>query len=227
MFSFLNYDNPIISGFFKLVNMVILSVLWGIFCLPVFTAGASTTALYYTVQKTIKHERGNVWPCFWQSFKQNFKQTTVITLIFLGVAVIFLMDISVLNALEEAGKIQGYIDVLFKILLVVLGLYAFWSFAYIARFQCTVKGALKNAGMMAIMHLPVTILIAVLGGAALFLIWLIPPILAVMPAISVLLMSLLTEKVFRRYMSEKDRELEDERNMDWREKRHSIGKGKI
>lgn len=208
-----NFENPLISGIFKLVNMVILSALWVLFCIPVFTAGASTTALYYTVQKTIKNERGDVWPCFWQSFKQNFKQSTIITLIFLAIAFIFAADISVVELLENAGKFHGYPAVIFKVILVVMCLYAFWVFAYIARFQCTVKAALKNAALMAVMHFPVSILIGMIGGAALFLIWLIKPFLFLVPVLSVLLMSLFTEKVFRRYMTEEDRRLEDEWNM--------------
>lgn len=211
-----NFENPLISGIFKLVNIVVLSALWAVFCIPVFTAGASTTALYYTVQKTIKNERGDVWPCFWRSFKQNFKQSTAITLIFLAIAVLFMADISVVGVLENAGKLHGYFAVLFKVILVVMCLYAFWIFAYIARFQCTVKVALKNAALMAVMHLPVSILIGIVGAGAIFLIWLIKPLLLLVPALSVLIISFLTERVFRRYMTEKDRKLEDELNMNWK-----------
>lgn len=217
-----NFENPLISGIFKLVNMVVLSALWAVFCIPVFTAGASTTALYYTVQKTIKNERGDVWPCFWQSFKQNFRQCTIITLIFLAIALIFMADISAVGALENAGKLHGYLAVIFKVILVIMCLYAFWIFAYIARFQCTVKEALKNAALMAVMHFPVSVLTGIVGAGAIFLIWLIKPLLFLVPVLSVLLMSLLTERVFRRYMTEEDRKLEDELNMRWND--HSSGK---
>lgn len=210
-----SYENPLMSGISKLVDIVVLSVLWVAFCIPVFTAGASTTALYYTVQKTIKNERGDVFPCFWQSFRQNLKSSTKITLIFLVIAVVFAADSYILDALQTEGKLYDYLEVLYKALSVILCLYAFWVFAYMARFECTVKMALKNAALMAVVHFPISALIGLVGAGAVFLIWLIRPLFLLVPTLSVLLMSLLTEKIFRRYMTEEDRKMEDELNMKW------------
>ncbi len=215
MFGFLNFDNPFVAGIYKLFNMILLSAMWLLFCIPVFTAGASTTALYYTVQKTIKNDRGNSWTCFWESFKTNFKQSTAVTLIFLAVAAVFMTDISAIRTLEDVGQLKGYATVFFGVLMVLLCIYAFWVFAGMARFKSTIKGQMKNALVLSVRHLPVTIAVALLGAGSLLLIWLMWPVVFVMPAVSVWLMSVLTEKVFRRYMTEEDKELEDELNMNW------------
>ena len=42
-----NYDNPVWRFIGKLGDLVLLNLLWLICCIPVFTAGAATTAVYY------------------------------------------------------------------------------------------------------------------------------------------------------------------------------------
>lgn len=157
--------------------------MWAVCCIPIFTAGASTTALYYTVQKCIKNGRGTVGSVFWQEFKENFKKATLITLI----------------------------------LLVVLCIYAFWIFAYAARFECTAKLYFHNAAIFAILHLPVTIVVAILGFGSVVLIYTFKPLILILPGVTVWLMSMMTERVFRKYMTDEDKALEDERNMDYRD----------
>ena len=52
-----NWDNIVFQMLGKLVDCVWVSILWVICCIPVFTIGASTTALYYTVHKSIRGDR--------------------------------------------------------------------------------------------------------------------------------------------------------------------------
>lgn len=213
--NFLSFNSPFVQGLYKIANMILVSLIWILFCIPVFTAGASTVALYYTVQKNIKNSRGNSWNCFWQSFKENFKQSSVITLIFIAIAAVLLTDISIINTLSGMGKIAGYGRIFFYVVLVVLCIYAFWVYVYIARFQNTTKQVMKNAMVLAVVHFPVTVGVTAVGAFSVFLIWLVPVVICIMPATSVLMMSFLTEKVLRLYMTEEDKRNEDERNMEW------------
>ena len=64
-------DNPFWIFMGKLFDMVLLSVLWLVFSLPVVTIGASTTALYYVALKLANNEGGYTVRSFWQAFKQN------------------------------------------------------------------------------------------------------------------------------------------------------------
>ena len=43
----LDIDGPVMQYITKIVYSVWLNILWIIFCLPIFTVGASTTALFY------------------------------------------------------------------------------------------------------------------------------------------------------------------------------------
>lgn len=46
----LDPDSPIMSFLARVADLVILNVLWLLCCLPVVTAGASTTAMYHVVR---------------------------------------------------------------------------------------------------------------------------------------------------------------------------------
>ena len=61
-----------------LIDLIWAGLLWLVCSLPLFTIGASSTALYYTVVKSIRHERGRVTSCFFRSFRSNFRQATAI-----------------------------------------------------------------------------------------------------------------------------------------------------
>ena len=50
-----NLDSPVMVFLSKVANLMILNVLTIICCIPIFTAGAAITALYYV---TIKMARG-------------------------------------------------------------------------------------------------------------------------------------------------------------------------
>ena len=92
MNSLLNPDNPVMQFITKIVNAVYLNILWFFCSLPVFTIGASTTALYYVTLKMVKNEEGNITKAFFHSFRENFKQGTVIWLILLGFGILFGID---------------------------------------------------------------------------------------------------------------------------------------
>ena len=67
MSNIFNYNNKLFSAFDKVINIFCLSLIWFMACIPVFTIGASCTALYYAVNKVIRHGRGYIWKEFWLS----------------------------------------------------------------------------------------------------------------------------------------------------------------
>ena len=60
MAEFFNLDNPIWRFMGKVFDIMVLTVLWVVTSLPVFTIGASTTALYYAGMKLAKDQEGYV-----------------------------------------------------------------------------------------------------------------------------------------------------------------------
>ena len=56
---------------------------------------------------------------------------------------------------------------------------------------------------MAVKHFPSTILMFIILLASLFISWLIPISILITPALTILILSLLIERIFKKYMPEK------------------------
>ena len=97
---FFSYDSTFGQLFIKISYGCCLNILWLICCLPIFTIGASTTALYYTSFKIAKDEGSFITTMFFRSFRQNFRQATVIWLIMLVTGLILGADAILLYRLR-------------------------------------------------------------------------------------------------------------------------------
>jgi uncharacterized membrane protein YesL len=92
------YENPFFQGLMKLVGLISLCAAFLLCCLPVFTAGASFAALYESIEKNMKHDRGYPAQEFWAGFRVNFKRATMCFLGILaaGVLIIYLLPVTIL-----------------------------------------------------------------------------------------------------------------------------------
>lgn len=72
------YDSPFMRFMALVANLILLNLLWIITSLPLVTAGASTTAMYYVVLQYVNKQDDAVLKPFLKSFKDNFKQATKI-----------------------------------------------------------------------------------------------------------------------------------------------------
>ena len=215
MSGFFNYENKFFTAFDKIINIFCLSLIWLLACIPIFTIGAASSALYYTVNKVIRHGRGYIWREFWSSFKANFKQGTVIWLLFLLFGLLMGADWYILKQFAIAGAAWGkcYAFFIAMILMEIM----LWLYVYpnIARFENTNKQIVKNSAIMAIANLPRTFLMMLILAAICFLTYLLPVVMIFMPATFIWLQNLVMEKIFRKYMSEEDLAAEEERNREY------------
>lgn len=212
-----NYDNKFFRALSKVVDSVLLSALWVIFCIPIFTIGASTTALYYAAHKTLIRGKGYVLNTFWEGFKANFKKSTCLWLIQLVILLVLAGDIYITYAMLKVGNNLGVAFYLFIIMLLYVLVWIMYTYCYTARFEVSVKNVLKNAAIFQIVHLPWSLFILALLIAVTFMIILLPPLLFLMPAALFASYEMIMEKkIFRKYMSEEDlqKELEDDKYDD-------------
>lgn len=144
-------------------DLVILNVLWLICSLPVFTIGASTTALYYALMKRQRRDESYVHKNFFHSFKSNFKQSTIIWLIMLLIGALLFADLRIGMLYNANGYALGKIFIITSILLLIP--YSFiliYIFPVQAKFVNTIKDNFKNSILMAIGHLGYTALILII-----------------------------------------------------------------
>ena len=114
-----NWDNIVFQMLGKLVDCVWVSILWVICCIPVFTIGASTTALYYTVHKSIRGDRGYTTRTFFGAFRDNFKAATLPYLIWLAVMIILGCDAYITYQVLKTGSMKGAFFYFFLIMIAV------------------------------------------------------------------------------------------------------------
>ena len=173
------------------IEIVTAGLLWLLCSLPIVTLGASSTALYYAVVKCIRHERGGLTKSFFKAFRRDFKTATLIWLIILAAGVLFAADV------RAFSQLNGVLSMVGKLLLVALLAFFPWVFAFISRFSNTVGGTLKYCGYLALRNIGKTLLMTIeLLGFGL-VVWLMPPLIFILPGLVCLLLSLHIEPVFR------------------------------
>ena len=205
-------NNSFIAGINKIVDSILLCLLFFLCCIPVFTIGASITSLYYTMLKVIENDRGYISTEFFSCFKKNFKQSTLVWLLLLAVYAFLCFDFIIMKSALSLGDASGYLYYVFLLLMALITIWSLYFFPYIARFEDSTKNLLRNTSMIALLNLPWTILLALLFVFAWALIYMCPAVAIVMPVMYHLFKVKIIERIFIQYMSPEDIEAEEERN---------------
>lgn len=212
-------SSPLVMAVLKLLDLVTLDLLWIITSIPLITLGMTTAAFYDTVYKDIWHGRGMVIMDYFSACRRNFKQAFPAGIVLTLLAAFMGIDIWLLRSMLENGQAFGYAWGLVAVALTLLGIYFLWLMAGIARFETTLKQLMLNSLALLLTHLPVSALIAAVVFACGLVIWLIPAGLFILPVIAMLGCCVLIDRVFRLYMTEEERQAEDEKNHSWRHQR--------
>lgn len=168
---FFNMDNKFFVFMGKVADLCLLNLVCILCCIPVVTAGASLTALYYVTMKMVRNEEAYIFRSFFKSFKQNFRQATVINLIMLVAALVLYLDTKIVGGMGNSfGKILGIIFAMFTMVYLIIFLYLY---PVLAKFYNSIKNTFKNAILMGIRHLPYTFVMLAISACPL-LILLIP-----------------------------------------------------
>lgn len=85
---FFSMDNKFFTFMNKVADLCILNIICLVCCIPIVTAGASITAMYYVTLKMVRNEEAYIVRSFFKSFKDNFKQATIINLIMIAVGAV-------------------------------------------------------------------------------------------------------------------------------------------
>ena len=161
---FFNYDSPFWSFMSRIADLVIVNVLWLVFCIPVFTIGASTAALYRVTLNIVRGEGGGIARSFWQAFRLNFKQGTLLFLILLLPTLLVIYELWLY--LSGAVAQSVWMGVVFCLPSLLVALVTAYVYPLLAQFDNTIKNTLKNACLLSIGNLPYSIVMVALNLAA-------------------------------------------------------------
>lgn len=157
---FFDYDGPLFRFLNKMADLMWLNILALICCIPIFTIGASFTALHYVALKIVRDEEGYITRGFFKSFRENFFQSTVIWGIFLVVFAVLGMDyyLIIRQGLEVSNVHRS--------LIMVIGVLALFTavmvFPVQAKFANPIRITIKNSFIVAVLQFPKTFLMIVL-----------------------------------------------------------------
>lgn len=156
-----NVDSPLMRFLSRVADMMLLNALWALFCLPVFTIGASTAAMYHVTLKLVEGEEEGIIKTFWRGFKSNFGQATKVFLLLL-LPLIFVIGDGVLLLLGVVG--DGVLNnVLLALPILVFSMIWTYVFPLVAKFENPAGITVKNALLLCIANLPKTILMTALN----------------------------------------------------------------
>ncbi len=199
MFRLFNYDSPVMQFLSKAFDIMLLGILWLVCSLPVFTVGASTTAMYTVLFKLVKDDGYSVIRAFFNSFKENFKQATVIWLIAMTACAVLAADLFFVWVMSGNWLwmiVLGFLLILAVLVLSML-LYVFPLQAYFAN---TVKNTIKNALLFSVAHFPKTLLMLIVDVAVLALILFgAQPLIMFAGVLTALPNAWLLNKIFAKY----------------------------
>lgn len=155
----------------RITDLILLNILFLITCLPVFTIGASITALYTLCFRLMREEYSGIIKSYFKAFKDNFKQATVIWLLLLAAVTPALYYFSLLLQMEGILRYSGFVFVIIAVLGLMTGSYVF---PWISQFENSTVQALKNALILSISRLPRSLCVLAINLVPL-IVWFINP----------------------------------------------------
>lgn len=170
MGSLFRWDSPLGQAAAKAGNLVILNILWLVCSLPVITMGAATTAMYYTVFQMQTNAEETMFRPFFRAFAKNFKQATLLWIPILLIAAVLVLDVRYLFALNSSTFVGVVVFIVCAVFLMVQS----HLLPQLARFETTLKSVLSNGALLTILHMPSSLMMAVLNVLPVVIFFLFP-----------------------------------------------------
>jgi len=139
----------------KITNLIIINVLWILFCIPLITVGAATTAMYAVTFKIADGIEGShISKEFFKAFKENFNCATKVWVVSIVIGVVLSVNIYLVNTSVAPNKKI----MLFSLFLLILVFCIFEIYIYpiIAIFNDDLKTKVKNALFMSLANFPIS-----------------------------------------------------------------------
>ena len=200
-----NMDGPFFKFGNAIADIMILSLLWIVFSIPLFTIGASTTALFYVTTRRISDREGYLFRDFFSSFKSNFKRATLLWLLWLAAFGILAVNIFMLQTAEFEPWMTFILLPIQICVMLELFFVSIYIYPITARFEMSFSQTIKSAFFMANRHILTTIL-CILTGVSIIAASMIlfEPIILISMGLYAYSTSYMIMNVFKKYRPEMD-----------------------
>lgn len=177
-------------------NILVLSVLWVVCSLPVFTIGAASTAAYYAAAKSIRHKTGRLHCEFFRSFRSNFRQSLLLSLTMLLLIAVLLAECVYLYANPDvpAGVLYLFVGMLLSMCAM-----SCYLWACLSRYSLSSLRLLRMSLVLTFRHLLTTLGLLALAGICLLGIYWMPWAILLLPGLVMLAATYPMERILRKY----------------------------
>jgi uncharacterized membrane protein YesL len=182
-------------------DVVIISLLFVVGCLPVVTIGVSISALYYTVYRKYAKKSDDISRDFFNAFKCNLKNGIIIHIIYSAYSAVVGFNIYFSLFGFNGIKLPEWYTVISFIPVLPLVFTMPFLYPLVARFSNSVKGTIKNSFTMCMINFPRFLLIWLIAATALLICVAFPPALLLVPTGAMYLTEMITEKAFASVIS--------------------------
>lgn len=184
-------------------DFFLLNLLWLLACLPVITIFPSTAAMFGVVRDWAREKEAGVFGAFVLRFRQNFRQSMAVGILWTLFGGALFLDFLIANELSAGAQV-----VMRSLLVLVSILYALTSvflFPVMVHYDTGWTAVPKNALLLAVGRLPITLLCLATVVAAAALTFFAPLLLLVTPSLTAYAVYRLCDREFRKIDANPDR----------------------
>lgn len=167
-----NSDNPFWQGMGRVYDLAELNLLWLLCCLPIFTVGPSTAALYSALFRLCRGRESYLHRDFFRAFRTHFRRNTVVGVIVLLTGVFLAVDVRL--AYGMGPGIGAFFMAFFFALLAFWSFTALWIFPVLSIWDGRARDGVTAAFTLSIRHLFRTLCMLSYIAAAVWLTRLLP-----------------------------------------------------
>lgn len=183
----------------KIFDLVVVSVLWVLGSLPVVTFGASCSALYAAVSRSVRQDAGTVTARFWKTYRRDLRSSLPIWIGYGAAIFVLLLNLGIVRSRME-GSTGLFFMMFYGFLSILLIIACCYAFPALSRFDMSAGWIIKLSFYLLVRHFPVSLLLlAVFAGAYLLILWKLM-LVVIVPGVAVLLASFLIDPILDRHM---------------------------
>lgn len=144
----------------RLYDLTVLNLLFLVTCLPLFTIGAATAALYTVCFRMDTEKEAGIFRSYFRAFRENFRQGTILWLLFVLFGGACLVNMVLFSCLS--GTLQA-LWILFVGLFILAVMIFGYVFPLLSRFSNDIRSTLKNAVALCLGYLPRSVVMGILN----------------------------------------------------------------
>lgn len=150
-------NGSIYRGINKLVDLIMLNVLFILSCVPIITVGVAYVSMYQITLKMIKNEESYIVRSYVKGIKENLKKATICWGVIVVILMVLGVDFFITFSLDN--PIRKILLVLLLSVLLITIMVSSYVFPLMAMFENSLKNTVKNAVIISMSKIVYTVVI--------------------------------------------------------------------